>query len=140
MSKNTQCLWLWLDLLKPSAIANNHFGLANSFNDLLYLTESASIPSVSQPKAQASGDTIVVTWVKPEADVTGYFITCTLKGAGADDAPHNITLDTGEVSEAQFVKLEEGKEYEVQIVAMYGERKSEAVSIQTSEFCRKLHP
>ena len=92
---------------------------------------------MSEPQAKATGDTIHVTWVKPEAEVTGYYVTCTLKGAGEGDTPHDITLDTGEATEAKFEKLEEGKEYEVQIVALYGERKSEAIKIQKSESCMK---
>ena len=86
------------------------------------------------PKVEADADSIQVTWTKPEGQVTGYHLTCTQKTTGDGDESRLITLDSGDATQATFDQLKNG-EYAVQITAVYGERKSEAVLVtaKTSE-------
>ncbi|XP_030838662.1 uncharacterized protein LOC105447429 isoform X2 [Strongylocentrotus purpuratus] len=89
-------------------------------------TESES-NQVKDPKAESTLDTIQLTWVKPEGEVTGYRVVCQPKGGERSE----VKLDGGDHETSHELSgLVAGREHEMEIYTVNGEKESEKVTIK----------
>ncbi len=92
---------------------------------LLYSPSAPSHSQVKDPKAESTLDTINLTWVKPEDKVNGYRITCT----PADAIDSEVRVDA-EVTSAKFEALVAGREYQLDIYAVYEDKEGQKVGVK----------
>ncbi|XP_041483698.1 uncharacterized protein LOC121430484 isoform X9 [Lytechinus variegatus] len=81
---------------------------------------------VKDPKAESTLDTINLTWVKPDGEVTGYRVACQPTGGESSE----VKLDGGEETSHELTGLVAGREHEMEIYTVNGEKESEKVTIK----------
>lgn len=117
----------------PKLCSNNIQSIIifHEFHSSFYNSESES-NQVKDPKAESTLDTIQLTWVKPEGEVTGYRVVCQPKGGERSD----VKLDGGDETSHELAGLVAGREHEMEIYTVNGEKESEKVTIKkfTSKF------
>nr|XP_054772356.1 uncharacterized protein LOC129280349 [Lytechinus pictus] len=81
---------------------------------------------VKDPKAESTLDTIQLTWVKPDGEVTGYRVVCQPTGGERSE----VKLDRGDETSHQLTALVAGREHEMEIYTVNGEKESEKVTVK----------
>eukprot|EP00057_Strongylocentrotus_purpuratus_P029279 XP_011683753.1 PREDICTED: uncharacterized protein LOC105447429 [Strongylocentrotus purpuratus] len=90
-------------------------------------TPESESNQVKDPKAESTLDTIQLTWVKPEGEVTGYRVVCQPKGGERSE----VKLDGGDHETSHELSgLVAGREHEMEIYTVNGEKESEKVTIK----------